>query len=75
MHVVFLKRSGLVFRILNDVAWCSGSGKGSGSGGGSSTLSSVASILGMKGITITKDSSNPTSNGGVPNSLINIKVK
>jgi len=49
------------------------SGKGGGGGGGS-TLSSVASILGMKGITITKDttSSSPASNG-VPNSLINIK--
>jgi len=51
-----------------------GSGKSSGGGsggGGSSTLSSVASILGMKGITITKDNSSPAN--GVPNSLINIK--
>jgi len=33
----------------------------------------VASILGMKGITITKDSSSSSPSNGVPNSLINIK--
>ena len=48
-------------------------GGGGGSSGGGSTLSSVASIMGMKGITITKDTSSPSSNG-MPNSLINIKV-
>jgi len=48
----------------------SASGRNSNSGA-SSTLSSVANLMGMKGITITKDTTKKAT--GIPNNLINIK--